>query len=131
MSYHAMKSLVLGATILLASSTGAFAQAADETKSQTATRVTGWAVQCVSQNRAAPLACKAEQQMLLAETNQLFIKVTININWDPARGQIGRLRLDKGRLEDYLRIVDELRGHQAISGDIQIGSLMALPYIVT
>jgi invasion protein IalB len=80
MAFHSIKSLVLGAAILLASGPGAFAQAADENASQTATRVTGWGVQCASQNRAAPLACKAEQQMLLAETNQLFIKVTININ---------------------------------------------------
>jgi uncharacterized protein (TIGR00255 family) len=58
-------------------------------------------------------------------------KITVNINWDPARGQLGRLRLDERRLDDYLRILDELRKRQVVSGEIEIGSLMALPDIVT
>jgi len=58
-------------------------------------------------------------------------KITVNINWDPARGQVGRLRLDEARLEDYLRILDELKKRKVIGDDFEMGSMMALPDIVT
>lgn len=82
MNFQSIRSAALGAVILMAGSAGAIAQEAAPDANQTATRVTGWGVQCVSQSRTAPLMCKAEQQLLLAETNRLFVKVTVNIDGD-------------------------------------------------
>lgn len=86
MNFQLIRSAALGAVILMAGSTGALAQEgaqeAAPAANQTATRVTGWGVQCVSQSRTAPLLCKAEQQLLLAETNQLFVKVTVSVTGD-------------------------------------------------
>lgn len=82
MVFQSIKSVVFGVAILLAGSSAALAQEADSNATQTATRVTGWGVQCGSQSRTAPLSCKAEQQLVLAESNQLFVKVTVNVTGD-------------------------------------------------
>lgn len=82
MKFQSIKSAALGAAILLAGSVGAMAQEASSNATQTATRVTGWGVQCASQNRTSPLSCRAEQQLVLAETNQLFVKFTVSVAGD-------------------------------------------------
>lgn len=80
MLFQSIKSAAFAAAVMMAGSAGALAQEADPASSKTATRITGWGVQCMSPSRSGVMNCKAEQQLLLADTNQLFVKITVSVN---------------------------------------------------
>jgi uncharacterized protein (TIGR00255 family) len=57
-------------------------------------------------------------------------KITLVVNWDLDPSSSGGLTLDRQRLADYLRIVEELREIPNITGEVGLTDVLTLPDVV-